>query len=118
MRRGNIDDPAPAFSLHGRPKRFREVKGRAEVDGKDSIPLFLREGINRRNMLNTSIIYENVDGSKLCQRLTCKIPDRLRIRHIGRRKEVPHAGFLRNPASDLGAVRLQTVKNNVVALRG
>ncbi len=60
MRRGDVDDTAPAAFTHQRKRGGGGVKGRAEVDGDDRVPLLGGKLLDRRDVLNAGIVDEDI----------------------------------------------------------
>src|SRR3546814_15661592 len=57
MGRCRIDDPPPFAHFHARYGGADGVKGGGQVDGDDRVPLVDRKLLDRRNMLDASIVH-------------------------------------------------------------
>ncbi len=64
MRRGGIDDAAPAALLHAGHRGADGVKRRGQVDGDDRVPFLDRELLDRRHELDAGIVDEHVDRAE------------------------------------------------------
>ena len=63
VRRGDVDDPAPALRAHQRQRRGGGVEGRGEVDRDDLVPLLGREVGDRRDVLDAGVVDQDVDAA-------------------------------------------------------
>ena len=82
MGRCDVYDPAPAGLDHDGYCRSHGVKGRRQVDGDNIVPLIHWKGLDRRDMLDTGIVDQDI---KLAEALD-SLPDHglnlLRFAHI------------------------------------
>ena len=68
MRGGDVDNPPPLSRLHRRQCCGGRVECRGKVDRNDPVPLLDGELVNRRDMLDTGIVDENVDAAEFFYR--------------------------------------------------
>ena len=65
MRRGGVDDAAPAALLHAGHGGADAMEGRRQVDGDDLVPLLDREFLDRRHELDAGVVDEHVDRAEV-----------------------------------------------------
>ena len=64
MGRTQVDDPAPVAFLHAGQGRFDRVPVRHHVDGDNRLEPVVRKILDRRDMLDTGIVDQNIDASE------------------------------------------------------
>src|SRR5262249_28514946 len=74
---------APAFRLHIWHNQSRGVERSSEIDGDNRIPLFGREFLDRRDILDTGIVYEDIDLAELVFGGVDHIGNVIRLADIG-----------------------------------
>ncbi len=64
MRRGRVDDAAPAALLHAGHGGANAMKRRRQIDRDDRVPFLDRKLLDRRDELDAGIVDENVDRAE------------------------------------------------------
>jgi hypothetical protein len=59
------------------------VERSRKIDGKDLIPLFGGKIFDRRDMLDSGIVHQDIDGAEIALCLANHFADRIGIGHVG-----------------------------------
>ena len=65
MRGGNVDDAAPVPPEHLAQRGPDRQKGCRQIDGNDRIPAIQRKFLDRRGVLDTGVIHQDIDAAEL-----------------------------------------------------
>ena len=64
MHRCNVDDAAPVAGQHAWERKAAGMKRTAEIDGNDCVPALGRKILNSRDMLDSGVIDQDINGTK------------------------------------------------------
>ena len=64
MHGGNINNPPPVALAHARQRQSAGVEDAGQIYRQNIVPLFHRELLHRRHMLDTGVINHNIDAAK------------------------------------------------------
>ena len=120
MRRGDVDDPAPRTLLHGRDCQPRGVEGAGEIDRQNRIPFLDRKIFDRRDMLDTGVVDDDVDTAEFVFGQSDHRFYFARDRHIGRVVQYLDLVLVRDvPADGFDLSRIaEAVKHDIRAAGG
>src|SRR6478735_2784962 len=91
------------------------MKSGGKIDPNNGIPFFFRKIFDRRNMLNTSVIYEHIDGSEFRNSLLYHFAQGGRLQHISSGKHIFYAVLGGSFLGNFATIFFQAIKNYVVA---
>lgn len=93
---GNVDDPSPFAALHAGQSGMGQMERGGKIDGDDRIPFLGGKILDIGDILNASVIDDDIDRTKGFFRLGDKRIDLLRLGHIGTVIDRLHAEVLFN----------------------
>ena len=99
MRRGDVDDASPAVLAHRGQRATRGVERRGQIDGENQLPLLDRELLDRGDMLDPGVVDHDIEAAGGLEDAVDHVPDRLGLRHVGRRVIDPDLEFRAEPRS-------------------
>jgi len=110
----------PALLLHRWKHQPGSVKGRAQVEGDDGVPLVDRELLHRRDVLDAGVVDEDVDRAEAAERRLQHRLDGVGLRHVGAVVGDVHLAAIRQAHAQALDLRLvaESVEDDVRAALG
>ena len=111
----HIDDATKSILFHARPHGLTQLESRGKIDGYYGIPLFIRKCINRRNVLYSCIIDQNIDMAKPIKGSLHQEFYFSSFRQIGRRKNIIYLISLSDLTGYCCSIGFYAIEDNVIA---